>query len=959
MSNYLKPLSEIKNPDLIQFDRDSLVEEIIERIQADPNWNSIWDGELLHNFSYFIINTFSYLHSKNAEAANRVLRETFITQAKDPLSIINYLSNFSLNLKQNTAAMAEVTIRPSAGGSFTNQFSILAGFSLPAITINGSTINYELYNLEVDENNELTGKIDYRSPITVPPQNSFKVNAFSGTTISNSLILDPITQSEKFIYNINNINIIENSIRVFYEYNTINEIELIETDSFVVTPVIKGPFTSQLGGVPHYKIKYNSDGSGQIIFGSREFGGSFPSSGGTITIIYRIGGGSLSNIARGGINSTINLTVDNFTSIDVLFYNFLGGGGGSDREGLDEAQFYAPYRVGRGRSIIDDIDALNELRTMSVKHKVVSPKYNGTNVPVLHYHNYIAPIRDFSGFLFPVPNSTDTNVTYREILELELNKFLNLDGIHDGAENDIIISLFRSTNFSFPLPYKPPLNGSLYISAYNDDGVEVDRLIWGTNYSGQINLPDGAITNASITSNSEIGSLGISLGQQFFYFKIDDIEGNFENSDGSTCFRVALETNQYSVDPVTGKANSLALEIDSKIRSANSYYNSFPASTPFAYINDEKKLVITSLSTGFTSSVQLYNDTEDSLLELLSLNPQRVDASPQNREVFLETSTYNFETHQVNVSINTDWFREKNFQNIVNEWENPDSATGPVITLSLVDENNNPIFIQTGTNLVINSIQDGEIIDTLTFGNVSSTAVNFGVANTRDVFDDSNTNTCYYNYSTGEIVIKLADSNGTGPDYSFPLDDDEVTQFYNTSTIFNLQYNKKTYNFITVSMIPNPYFAESEAQNYLLKLKSKNKQMMGIEPLLKKVNFKPILLEIEVSPNRGYSREQAIQDTLRFSYDNFSYNTMIPEISIGTGFSIKTLETYLNNKLVLSSVERSRIVIPNDDLVDSNSGNQYYFILDEIFMNRIREVEAQYPQLVGLYDLYKLRVKIA
>ena len=127
---------------------------------------------------------------------------------------------------------------------------------------------------------------------------------------------------------------------------------------------------------------------------------------------------------------------------------------------------------------------------------------------------------------------------------------------------------------------------------------------------------------------------------------------------------------------------------------------------------------------------------------------------------------------------------------------------------------------------------------------------------------------------------------------------------------------------------------------------------------LKKVNFKPLLLEIEVSPNKGYSREQAIQDTLRFSYDNFSYNTMIPEISIGTGFSIKTLETYLNNKLILSSVERSRISIPNDDLLDS-VGNQYYFILNESFMNRIRDVETEYTQLVGLYDSYKLRVKIA
>ena len=957
MSNFLKPLSDIKSPDLIQFDRDSLVAEIVERIQADPNWNSIWDGELLHNFSYFIINTFSYLFSKNAEASNRIIREAFITQAKDPLSIINYLSNFSLNLKQNTSAMAEVTIRPNTGGSFTSEFYINPGFSLTATTINGSTVNYELYNLEVDENNELTGKIDYRSPIKISAQNSVKVNAFSGTTINNTLILNALTQTEKFIYNINNPNIIENSIRVFYEYNTINEVELIETDSFVVTPVISGVFTSILGGIPHYKIKYNTDGSGQIIFGSREFGGSFPSNGGSITVFYRIGGGTLSNTPRGGINNVISIAVDNFSSIDVLFYNFLAGGGGSDRENLDEAQFYAPYRIGRGRSIVDDNDALNELRSLCIKHKVVSPKYNGINVPILHYHNYISPIRDFSNFKFPIPSSTDTYVTYRDIFELELNKFLNLDGIHDGAENDILISLFRSTNFSFSLPFKPPLNGSLYISAYNDDGIEIDRLIWGSNYTGQINLPDGANTSASITSDSELGSIGISLGQQFFYFKIDDIEGNYSLPQGGTCFRVSLNVNQYSVNPITGKADALASEINSKIRSADTYYSSFPTSTPFAFINDEKKLVITSLSTGSSSSVQLYNFAEDSILGSLELNSERVDASPQNRKVFLETSIYNFENHQVNVNINTDWFKEKDFQNIVNEWENPNSLTGPIVTLSLVDENNNPIFVQPGTNLVINSINNTEIIDTLTFGSVSTTGVNFGVSENGDVFDDSNTNTCYYNYATGEIVIKLADSNLTGPDYSFPVDDDEITEFYNSSTVFNLQYNEKTYNFITVSMTPNPYFADSEANNYLLKLKSKDKKMIGIEPLLKKIDFKPFLLQVDVTQTKGFSREQAIQDTLFFIYNNFTYDNMVPEISIGTGLDIKILETYLNNTLILPSVQSAKIINPNDNIEDT-TGKQYYFILNEFFMNTIKTLESEYPQIVGLYDLYKTRVKI-
>lgn len=959
MADYLKPLTSIKSPDLISFDRDSLVQEIIDRIQADPNWNSIWDGELLHNFAYFIINTFSYLFSKNAEAANRVLREAFITEAKDPLSIINYLSNFSLNLKQNTTSMVEITITPNAGGSFTNEFFLSPGYSLSANSINGTSINYELYNLETDDNGNYTGKIDYRSSIKISASNFTKAYAFSGSTIKNTISLDPLTQTEKFIYNITDADIIENSIRIFYEYNSLNEIELIETDSFVVTPKIIGPFTSQMGGVPHYKIKYNSDGSAQIIFGSREFGGSFPSNNSsTLTFIYRTGGGSISNVSRGGINSVISLPVDNFNTMSVLFYNYLAGGGGGDRESLNESQFYAPYRIGRGRSIIDDTDALNELRNTVIKHKIISPKYNGTNVPILHYHNYIAPIRDFNSFKFPIPNSTDTYLTYKEILELELNKFLNIDGIHDGAENDILISFFTANDFHFPLPYKPPLNGSLYVSAYDSKGIEIDRLIWGQNYSGQINLPDQANINASITSTDAIGVLGVSDVKRSLYFKIDDIEGNHTLEDGTKCFKILLEINQYEIDPTTGKALSLAQQIDFKIKKISTYYESFSSS--FAYIDDNRKLVIRSLSYGTNSSVQLYNPSNDSILDSLKLNAERVDASPQNRQVFSETSTYNFETHEVNIKLNTDLSSQKtkNYKNIVSSsWENSNISTGPVVILSLKDENNNPILLQNGSTLTINSINDSQIFDTLTFSNVSATSINYGSSVFRTVFDDTSNNTCYYNYSTGEILIKLIDSNGSQGDYSFPLADDGVTELYNGQTIFEVLYYKKTYNFITVSMIPNPYFSESEAQGFILKLKNKEKKMIGMEPLLKKVNFKPILLEIGVTPSKGYSREQAIQDTLQYAYNNFSYSNMIPEITIGSGFSIKTLETYLNNKLILSSVERSKISIPNDDIVDVDE-NRYYFILNESFISRLKQLETTYTQLSGLSSFYKLRVKI-
>jgi hypothetical protein len=151
---YLKPLNQVIATELISYDRDSLVQELVDRITADSNWNSLWDGELLQNFSYFIINTFAYLFEKNAEHANRIIKEAFVVSSKDPQSLINYLSNYNLNLKQNSPSIATVRLRPADGSSFTKYFTLTAGTVLPATNINGGTTNYEIYLL--DENNKIS-----------------------------------------------------------------------------------------------------------------------------------------------------------------------------------------------------------------------------------------------------------------------------------------------------------------------------------------------------------------------------------------------------------------------------------------------------------------------------------------------------------------------------------------------------------------------------------------------------------------------------------------------------------------------------------------------------------------------------------------------------------------------------------------------------------------------------------
>ena len=54
----LEHLQDIGFPDLIEFDRNSMIDEIIARIKTHPLWQNSWDGELYQNSTFFIINLF-------------------------------------------------------------------------------------------------------------------------------------------------------------------------------------------------------------------------------------------------------------------------------------------------------------------------------------------------------------------------------------------------------------------------------------------------------------------------------------------------------------------------------------------------------------------------------------------------------------------------------------------------------------------------------------------------------------------------------------------------------------------------------------------------------------------------------------------------------------------------------------------------------------------------------------
>ena len=507
--SYLKKLSSVGLPDLVNLDHDSQIEEIIQRIKNDPDWNSIWDGELTQNASYAIINYFAYLHAKAAEATNRTLRENFITQARDSNSIVDHLSDYGLSLQQNRAAVVTLT-GTIAAGALTQNLTIPVATKIPGLSLNSNEIIFEIIKKDISQ----PDKWDYEADTTITAGvDAFEVEAYAGETFVFDAILNPPQDVEKFTYTIPIPNIIENSIRIYYEYNNILlKTELLESKTFVVPQVITPVFPN---GVPHFKIKYFPDGTAQVIFGTETFGGAFPTGGpSNIRIFGRAGGGRDSNVVTRALKASIQyqLNLNNVTTVN--FTNLVNGEGGADRENIFEAQFYAPHRIGRNSSIVSDDDVLNEFSSKVVKHRVDSPKYSelGNNIPMLHYHNYVVPKRDFFNFVFPSVSVNDTTISYTQRFLKELNIFLNLRKIHDQLLEDEIVGFFTASDFSYILEYNPPLNGSLFLSAYDHNDLEVDRLKFTNNYSGNFNSPDGPEDVAQLQTNASFTPITVTTG---------------------------------------------------------------------------------------------------------------------------------------------------------------------------------------------------------------------------------------------------------------------------------------------------------------------------------------------------------------------------------------------------------------------------------------------------------------
>ena len=841
-------LSEVQAPSLINFNTSDIISEIIDRIQRHPEWNELWNGELKQSALYVIINIFAYLFSKNAETANRLIRENFILLARDPNNISNLMTNYGLRIRSNTHSIANVNVTKTDGSVLTSDLVLPSSpgspFSVSTVGTVGGSVNFEIY--DKDSN----GKIDYFKRVFLRSGYANNLTGYSGSTVLENVELNSQEKKEKFIYVLKNSPVIEDSLRVYYLYEN-ERIELFETESFSIQAV--GDTDRFPGGQPYYKLSYNSVGEATIIFGTQFFGGSFPKNEyGELEIFYRVGGGTTSNVANGAINFTSIISNISFT-----FTNNGDSGGGVNIEDFNLAKFYAPMRVGRGKQIVDDRDSLLALAGMAVKHKVLSPNHsilpNKNSVPILHYFNYIVPNRNFDAFIPPVPTATDTPESYELTLRSSLNEFLNLSKMHDGpVVNEVISDVYVENNIQYSLVYKPILSGTLTVSAYDYYGDEIDRLIYSSSYYGEVNVNDKNTSTAKIKSYMRITDSVFSVSNRNqFHFEMDGY-----------LLQISIPDQINGISIQYNSPSSFAEAINNLI--IQTIKNSWTTSNPLLLIPtgqnyitlsynyfyyENNYFVLNSPTIGANSSLKIIiDDTDSNRNRFLSLikfigsdNITRFTyAIPESRKIFLDNSNFNYVNNSLDIKLNLDDIdRTKTLEDMIS-WPDRNSNVGPTFTYALRDDNLKNIFLKQNTNLNLEIYDSfGVLRDRVLYEGVAPAQTTPGFRQTVDkngnvisgqqeIFKDATVNIngiysgTYFDYENSTVYFALEDSDieQTSAPYSFPREPFINSFFENSISDQWAQYDDgieallpvdgfgKKFNFVSKNFViypsPNP-----------------------------------------------------------------------------------------------------------------------------------------------------------
>jgi Baseplate J-like protein len=286
-----------------------------------PNFSPTWTNRDPADFGMVLLELFAYMGGIINYYIDRAANEALITTATQRRSVLQIATLLGYNPTSSTASTVTLTFQNSTSSAV----------SLPALTQVATSLVA----------NATTSQIIFEThdPVTIPAKSgttngSVTVKATQGETVSNEIIgVSDGTPNQT--YQLVNTSVINDSIQITINGVSYQKVEnLIDSNSYD----------------PAFSVITNAEGITYIIFGD-SVSGRIPPNGLQIYATYRVGGGTIGNIASNTIKYLIKVPGGSIpagvtvTNQDISTSGDGAATGGADTESTDSIRINAPLSV--------------------------------------------------------------------------------------------------------------------------------------------------------------------------------------------------------------------------------------------------------------------------------------------------------------------------------------------------------------------------------------------------------------------------------------------------------------------------------------------------------------------------------------------------------------------------------------------------------------------------------------
>ena len=286
-------------------DYNTIMEDIIEIVKDNPEYNESLGDFFSSNAGRMIIELFAYITDQLATRIDWIANENFISTATEKKSIIRLLKLIGYSFSLTSPAKVKFSINgPSSDFSFKEECTDFSNnsnvrpFFIKALDNNGNSTIFEAVNYSSEN------EINYQDRLIVIPEDG-AIFSQGETKIYNYVKQNNSGET----FTLSEDNILQNSIVIckIDELTGFGE-KLIQVNSFLEP---KAQSTSE-SGQPAYKLSVNENNFITVEFPSSSIvpiEGKRLGPGEKIRVYYRVGNGKIGNIPAYSVNTSKKLTV--------------------------------------------------------------------------------------------------------------------------------------------------------------------------------------------------------------------------------------------------------------------------------------------------------------------------------------------------------------------------------------------------------------------------------------------------------------------------------------------------------------------------------------------------------------------------------------------------------------------------------------------------------------------------